>query len=134
VRAIPGTCASDGRGEDFVGFLCGARLATGVHFGEIVPQLTRIALAADVNTLAPGAGRIPGTSVLAAVLARRAVSAQPFLPTYLVIFGLTAQPGGKKAMVPREQTIADGELTFRRRHKNRLYRLARLRSVCVHRG
>ena len=100
MRAIPGTCASDGRGEDFVGFLCGARLATGVHFGEIIPQLTRIALAADVNTLAPGAGRIPGTSVLAAVLARRAVSAQPLLPTYLVIFGLTAQPGGKKAMAP----------------------------------
>src|ERR1700722_1616741 len=46
-----------------------------------------------------GAGRVPGTSVLA-VVARRAVSAQPPLPTNLIIFGLTGQPGWKKAMVP----------------------------------
>ena len=74
-----------------------------------------------------GAGRIPGTSVLA-VVARRAVSAQPPLPANLVIFGLTGQPGGKKRWSPPfcEQTVADGELTFPRRHKNRLYRLVRL--------
>jgi len=30
-----------------------------------------------------------------------------------------------------EQTIADGEFTFPRRHKNRLYRLARLK-ICLH--
>ena len=46
-----------------------------------------------------GAGRVPGTSVLA-VVARRAISAQPPLPTNLIIFGLTGQPGWKKAMVP----------------------------------
>ena len=46
-----------------------------------------------------GAGRIPGTAVLA-VVARRAISAQPPLPTNLVIFALTGQPGWKKAMVP----------------------------------
>ena len=46
-----------------------------------------------------GAGRIPGTAVLA-VVARRAISAQPPLPTNLVIFGLTAEPGGKKRWSP----------------------------------
>lgn len=78
-----------------------------------------------------GAGRIPGTAVLA-VVARRAISAQPPLPTNLIIFGLTGQPGWKKAMVPPfcEQTIADGELTFPRSHKNRLYRLAKLK-ICL---
>jgi len=42
-----------------------------------------------------GAGRVPGTSVLA-VVARRAISAQPPLPTNLIIFGLTGRRGGKK--------------------------------------
>src|SRR5580700_4010568 len=46
-----------------------------------------------------GAGRVPGTSVLA-VVARRAISAQPPLPTNLIIFGLTGRRGGKKRWSP----------------------------------
>ena len=44
MRAIAGTCASDGLGEDFVGFLCGARFAAGVYFGKILPQLLELLL------------------------------------------------------------------------------------------
>jgi hypothetical protein len=44
VRAIAGTCASDGLGEDFVGFHCGVRFAVGVYFGEILPQLLELLL------------------------------------------------------------------------------------------
>jgi hypothetical protein len=44
VRAIAGTGASDGLGEDFVGFLCGAWFAAGIHFGEILPQLPGLLL------------------------------------------------------------------------------------------
>ena len=44
MRAIAGTCASDGLGEDFVGFLYGTRFAAGFYFGKILPQLLELLL------------------------------------------------------------------------------------------
>jgi hypothetical protein len=39
MRAIAGTSASDSLGENFLGFLRRAGLATGIHFVKILPQL-----------------------------------------------------------------------------------------------
>jgi hypothetical protein len=42
MRAIAGPGASDGLGHDFLGFLCGAGLTAGIHFGKIFPKFRRL--------------------------------------------------------------------------------------------